>query len=69
LALQHFLLLPGAAGGYLAHHEAGGQASKGSSLSLEFKPSIGFVHHGGFMLGWFMGQVMEQGFRRVGCEN
>jgi hypothetical protein len=33
---------------------------------LEFKLSIGFVHPGGFMLGWFMGQMMEQGFRPFG---
>jgi hypothetical protein len=36
---------------------------------LEFKLSIGFVHPGGFMLGWFMGQMMEQGFRLFGCAN
>jgi hypothetical protein len=36
---------------------------------LEFTLSIGFVHPGGFMLGWFMGQMMEQGFRRLGCAN
>jgi hypothetical protein len=34
---------------------------------LEFKLSIGFVHPGGFMLGWFMGQMMEPGFRPLGC--
>jgi hypothetical protein len=34
---------------------------------LEFKLSIGFVHPGGFMLGWFMGQMMKQGFRPFGC--
>jgi hypothetical protein len=34
---------------------------------LEFKLSIGFVHPGGFMLAWFMGQMMEQGLRRLGC--
>jgi hypothetical protein len=37
------------------------------SRRLEFKLSIGFVHPGGLMLGWFMGQMMEQGFRRLGC--
>jgi hypothetical protein len=42
---------------------------KGSTRRLEFKLSIGFVHPGGFMLGWFMGQMMEQGFRRLGCAN
>ena len=40
-----------------------------SNRRLEFKLSIGFVHPGGFMLGWFMGQMMEQGFRRLGCAN
>ena len=40
---------------------------KGSTRRLEFKLSIGFVHPGGFMLGWFMGQMMEQGFRPFGC--
>jgi hypothetical protein len=29
--------------------------------------SIGFVHPGGLKLGWFMGQMMEQAFRRFGC--
>jgi hypothetical protein len=41
----------------------------GSTRRLEFKLSIGFVHPGGFMLGWFMGQMVEQGFRRLGCAN
>jgi hypothetical protein len=36
---------------------------------LEFKLSIGFVHPGGLMLGWFMGQMMEPGFRRLGWAN
>jgi hypothetical protein len=36
---------------------------------LEFKLSIGFVHPGGFILGWFVGQMMEQGFRPFGCAN
>jgi hypothetical protein len=36
---------------------------------LEFKLFIGFVHPDGFMLGWFMGQMMEQGFRPFGCAN
>jgi hypothetical protein len=39
----------------------------GVSRRLEVKLSIGFVHPGGFMLGWFMGQMMERGFRRLGC--
>ena len=41
----------------------------GSTRRLEFKLSIGFVHPGGFMLGWFMGQMMEPGFRRLACAN
>jgi hypothetical protein len=36
---------------------------------LEFELSIGFVNLGGFMLGWLMGQMMEQGFRPFGCAN
>jgi len=39
----------------------------GVSRRLEFKLPTGFVHPGGFMLGWFMGQMMEQGFRPFGC--
>jgi len=42
---------------------------KGSNRRLEFKLFIGFVHPGGFMLGWFMGQMMEVGFRPFGCAN
>jgi len=40
-----------------------------STGTLEFKLSIGFVHPGGFMLGWFRGQMMDPGFRRFGCAN
>jgi hypothetical protein len=36
---------------------------------LEFKLPIGFVHPGGLMLGWFMGQMMEPGFRPFGRAN
>jgi hypothetical protein len=39
------------------------------SRRLEFKLCICFVHPGGFMLGQFMSQVMEQGFRPFGCAN
>jgi hypothetical protein len=42
---------------------------KGISRRLEFKLSIGFVHPGGLMLGWFRGQMVEPGFRRLGCAN
>jgi hypothetical protein len=42
---------------------------KGSTRRLEFKQSIGFVHPRGFMLEWFMDQMMEPGFRPFGCAN
>jgi hypothetical protein len=42
---------------------------RGSNRRLEFKLSIGFVHPGGLMLGWFMGQMMEPGFRPFGSAN
>src|ERR1035437_5315315 len=44
-------------------------SGKGSTRRLEFKLSIGFVHPGGFLLGWFMGQMMERVFPHFGCHN
>jgi hypothetical protein len=42
---------------------------KESTRSLKFKLSIGSVHPDGFMLGWLLDQMMEQGFRPFGCAN
>ena len=41
-------------------------AQTGVTRRLEFKPCTGFVHPGGFMLGWSMGQMIEQGFGPFG---
>ena len=51
----------------LTDFSASRRSMKFSTRRLAFELSIGFVHPGGFMLGWFMGQMMEPGFRPFGC--